>query len=669
MRPEVLLLMTIDTEEDNWLPTRDDLTVENIQQLPQLQKFLSRLGGRPTYFVTYQVMVDPRAREIIKTVAGEDGVEIGGHLHPWNTPPMDEVMVGQNTMMKNLPADLQLAKLRTLTDLLENNLGTRPRSFRAGRYGLGRESVAALLECGYTVDSSVTPYIDWTEYDNGSDYEGAPNHWYRISRGGDLRIPNPDGDLIEIPSSSGYTRRPFDSWHSVSTLMDRKLIRTLRVRGLAARTGCFKKLHLTPETETVANMIRLAKRLIEDGTEHVEISWHSPTLMAGLNDFASDANGVEKLYSKIEEFVSEMKRLFSVRFATVGEAADILSAGESTSGAESTRGAIVTRPPIKILTNAPGQERSETWESHTEKVDSTGNPHGLGALIQGWRMWRKGNAFDCVVLGEGRSDLFYSVLSGLLPFKRPPIIRIDCLWYKPLTPLHGLIKNIIFRLERRTVAAYIVWASREIRDYAAAYGLDEARLHFVPYHHTLDDESIVPADEGYIFSGGNFARDYATLFEAVKDIDCPVRIGATRPEIFKGLTVPSNVEIQGYSHSGFVRAIANCTMNVVPLESGLLHSGGQQTFLNSMAFGKPTIVSDPEGASDYIKDGENGWLIPPNDPARLREVIERILNDREYANAIGARAKEVLKTHTTEKHFQSIMDVIKFQLGHPRGQR
>jgi len=57
----VLLIVSIDTEEDNWYRSRRAVTLENIGELRRLAMFFERLGVRPTYFTTYQVAVEPRA--------------------------------------------------------------------------------------------------------------------------------------------------------------------------------------------------------------------------------------------------------------------------------------------------------------------------------------------------------------------------------------------------------------------------------------------------------------------------------------------------------------------------------------------------------------------------------------------------------------------------------
>src|SRR5436309_6897419 len=145
MGPRVtILIISIDTEEDNWSPSRDAVSVGNIRELPRLARFFERLGVRPTYLVNYQVAIDPCASGVLRDVTGQgSNAEIGAHLHPWNTPPLDEAFVPCNSMLRNLSADLQRAKLGRLTATLADAFDTRPRVFRAGRFGVGPETIGA----------------------------------------------------------------------------------------------------------------------------------------------------------------------------------------------------------------------------------------------------------------------------------------------------------------------------------------------------------------------------------------------------------------------------------------------------------------------------------------------------------------------------------------------
>jgi hypothetical protein len=321
---ETIVIVSIDTEEDNWSRSRDGVTVENIGALPRLAALLQRLGARPTYFTSYQVGIQPRAVEILRELCASGSAEIGAHLHPWNTPPLEEAFVPRNSMLKNLPADLQLAKLRRLTAALEEAFDVTPRAFRAGRYALGRETVGALLRCGYRVDSSVTPYVNWEGVDDGPSFVGAPLDVYQLGPDRDVRHPAPHAELLEIPLSHGLSRGPFSFWDRARRVLEAAPLRWLHLAGFAARAGVVNRIVLSPELASAAEMLTLSRRLLEHGVRHLSLSLHSPSLVPGLSPFASTAAAVERLYASLAGYLEAVSRATCVTFATVSEAAVLL---------------------------------------------------------------------------------------------------------------------------------------------------------------------------------------------------------------------------------------------------------------------------------------------------------------------------------------------------------
>jgi hypothetical protein len=320
----ILLIVSLDTEEDNWNRSRHDVTVENICELRRLARFFERLGVRPTYFTTYQVARAPRAADVLREICDGGRGEIAAHLHPWNTPPLLEAFVPRNSMLNNLPADLQLAKLRGLTAALEETFDLTPRAFRAGRYGLGPDTVGALVSCGYRVDSSVSPFINLKAFDDGPTFVGAPIVPYRLAPGRDVRQPAPDGSLLEIPLSYGFSRGPFGFWDHALRFLEAAPLRWLHVAGLAARAGVVKRIVLCPELASVADMLTLSRRLLEHGVRYLQLSWHSPSLKPGLSPFAATAADVERLYASVEAYLDGLSRMTRLTTATVSEAAGLL---------------------------------------------------------------------------------------------------------------------------------------------------------------------------------------------------------------------------------------------------------------------------------------------------------------------------------------------------------
>ena len=319
----VTLLVSIDTEEDNWVPSRAGLTVRNVLELPRLDALLHRLGGvRATYFTTYAVARDAGAVAVLRALRESGRAEIGAHLHPWNTPPLVDRASPRDTMLKNLAPALQQAKLRTLTETLEQAFGEHPRVFRAGRYGLGANTVPALVASGYAVDSSVTPLMNWEQYDEGPNYVGAPLGPYRLSAsGGDLRTPDPNGPILELPLSCSLSRGPLGAWSRVWGSLNTPAARRLHLMGLAARLNVLRIVHLNPELATTAEMLAGTRRLLAEGLRCVHLTLHSPSLIPGLSPFVRSTTDCERMLAAVERFIEGLATRTSLRFATVSEAA------------------------------------------------------------------------------------------------------------------------------------------------------------------------------------------------------------------------------------------------------------------------------------------------------------------------------------------------------------
>lgn len=315
----IRLLMTVDTEEDQWGPGTPYATTRNARRLPALQRLFQELGVRPTYFVAYQMAADPYAAAVLRELAEEEGVEIGAHLHPWNTPPCAERVAPRDSMLKNLDPSLQRSKLVALTNTLARTFRAWPSSFRAGRLGLGTATVSALAGTGYHVDSSVAPYFDWRSLDDGPDFVGAPIHPYRLGVDRDVRVPDPGGPLLEIPLSTGFTRRPFRLWQQVHSAFDTLHFRGRSMAGVLSRTGVVRKVALSPELDEPDDMLRLAQSLVDAGARHLQVFFHSSTLVPGLTPFTRTEADVQELLTSIRIVVEGIRSRFLPASATVKE--------------------------------------------------------------------------------------------------------------------------------------------------------------------------------------------------------------------------------------------------------------------------------------------------------------------------------------------------------------
>jgi O-antigen/teichoic acid export membrane protein len=271
---------------------------------------------RATYFTAYQVAVEPEAAAIMRSIAESGSAEIGAHLHPWNTPPLLPQM---ETMLLNVPPELQAAKLHTVTRQIEDSIGVVPRSFRAGRFGLGAATVRALIAAGYEIDSSVTPFYSWVEQDRGPSFVGAPLHMYRLNGAGDVRSID-GGPLVEVPLSCGFNRWHPAGWPTLYRRLNSVAARRLLLPSLTARLGIARRTILSPEQHQLRDLMGLASSLIEGGLPYLQVFWHSPSLSPGLTPFCGTRSEVDRLLARFEELLDGLSRRAELRFVTMAEA-------------------------------------------------------------------------------------------------------------------------------------------------------------------------------------------------------------------------------------------------------------------------------------------------------------------------------------------------------------
>ena len=297
------LVITIDTEEDNWgVFSTSGHTVENIGKIPALQEIFDAYDVKPTYLVTYPVATDPGSIAIFREIEKSGRCEIGMHCHPWNTPPFDEDLNENNSMLCNLPYDLQYKKMSILNDAIIRNFDLRPVSFRSGRWGFDGHVAMNLCRLGYKIDTSITPFVDWTNY-CGPDFSQIQPWPFMISYGKEFG-EGLDGGLLEIPASIGYVHGNWTLCNMIFNRLNRKPLSRLKFIGLADRLHLNNRISLTPELSGGKQMIKLASRFMRDGHRIINLFFHSTTLKAGLTSF-DEVSKDEKLFlERIKVFLS-----------------------------------------------------------------------------------------------------------------------------------------------------------------------------------------------------------------------------------------------------------------------------------------------------------------------------------------------------------------------------
>lgn len=316
----VSVTVSIDTEEDNWgWFSESGATTRNIAHLPELHEAMARWGARPTYLVNLPPLLSNESVEVLGALAALPEVEIGAHCHPWNTPPSTGEGP-ERSMMSRLPLEANRAKVAEVTRHIEKELGVRPRSFRAGRWGFGPTVSGALAPLGYLVDASVSPFIDWSAL-GGPDFSTAPNRPYLFDPQRPL-VPDAAGSMVELPTTIGFLSGDHRRRAHVRRALERSPLRRLKVIGILDRLGALSLRWLSPEVSGATEMVRLAGACLRSNEPVLDMTFHSCTLLPGATPFVRDEHDRKRFLASIEtllRFCAESGLTFKT-FREVAEA-------------------------------------------------------------------------------------------------------------------------------------------------------------------------------------------------------------------------------------------------------------------------------------------------------------------------------------------------------------
>ena len=79
--------------------------------------------------------------------------------------------------------------------------------------------------------------------------------------------------------------------------------------------------------------------------------------------------------------------------------------------------------------------------------------------------------------------------------------------------------------------------------------------------------------------------------------------------------------------------------------------GSPNVLLEAMAAGVPVVATRAGGVPEIVSDEQSALLVPVNDPARLAEAIERLLNDRALATRLTREAEYLSSTKHEPEHY------------------
>lgn len=327
----MLLVVTIDTEADDQWNHGAPLTTRNVDYWEPFHAVCDKHGVKPTYLITSEIAADARAQKLLRAWIVRESAEVGTHLHPWTTPPfVDQPGLrfndAQHAFISELPQELVARKLDSLTREIEDAIGVRPVSFRAGRFGFDARVARELSRLGYTVDSSVTPLTAWSGHMGLHGGAGGPDFTAHGLKPFMLPGTGTPG-LVEIPVTIVPTcailrrfPRLLGAYQTLPVRAARKL--------LFRRWTCPQPVWLRPTPEFTQSDLRDAWRVAESrGTPVAVMMFHSSELMPAGSPFRSTDASIRELLALLDDFFGFVCAHGALPATLSAAATELLSAG------------------------------------------------------------------------------------------------------------------------------------------------------------------------------------------------------------------------------------------------------------------------------------------------------------------------------------------------------
>jgi glycosyltransferase involved in cell wall biosynthesis len=131
-----------------------------------------------------------------------------------------------------------------------------------------------------------------------------------------------------------------------------------------------------------------------------------------------------------------------------------------------------------------------------------------------------------------------------------------------------------------------------------------------------------------------------------------ILVGAPDPGNLDSLT---EAELNAWQAAGLVkwlgprRDIAALLAGAhIACQPSTYREGLPKSALEAAASGKPLVATDIPGCREAVVDGETGFLVPPRNPAKLAEALQKLIRDPDLRQRFGAAGRRRVEQYFSD---------------------
>lgn len=281
--------LTVDAEGDNLWKRPEKILSSNTERLYRFQLLCEKYNIKPIYLTNYEAAINLNYQKFIKK--HKQNLEIGLHLHAWNSPPYYNLTGNDykyHPYLHEYPENIIAEKIKYMVNLLKKTFNSNIISHRGGRYSISENIINLLVDNGIKIDCSVVPGVDWS-LDKGHPEKSGGVNFKNFSP----NIHRLYDKILEVPVSTYRVNKYFDLLPRTS-ILSRSICKITNYRHLTLRS----KVSNLNELKKVVNWN------LEHNVSHLEYIIHSSELVLGTSPLIKSIEEENSFYANLEDFFS-----------------------------------------------------------------------------------------------------------------------------------------------------------------------------------------------------------------------------------------------------------------------------------------------------------------------------------------------------------------------------
>ena len=236
-----------------------------------------------------------------------------------------------------------------------------------------------------------------------------------------------------------------------------------------------------------------------------------------------------------------------------------------------------------------------------------------------------------------------------------------------LTGLLNSEEKLVRKDEELTISDNIIVASTFTKNSLKYFPYQLNNIKVIPYGFPPVnlDEGKKPKKQNeplkVLFVGGLTQRKgIAEVFDSVKKFGKHIQLTVIgKKTTMDCKAVNDNLSIHNWipslSHQEILKQMQQHDLLLFPS----LFEGFGMVITEAMSQGTPVITTNRTGATDFIINEKNGWLVEPGNTLAIIEILEDILKNPDKLNNIGEQAKYTALQRPWSKYSSEIADFVR----------